>query len=362
MYRELQKDRTENLNDDNIQQSLASIKFCMEEKVKDLHLAGGISDKMLLHSVGMFTDCNNNYTRVKKNAKYFTTGNPGYSYPLLKTHKLLEEEIQETPSTNIPVRIVSAISNITTSRCTIMLESLLKPISIAYCGNEYTHDSSHYLESLIEWKQQAISTNSIDHNNIHLIAADVQSLYPSCSRDLVKRALQQALPQSTYSKEVQRLIIDAAMYCMDNVITQFDCAYYSQKVGIITGDNDSVSIANIAMRYIMLTARETLLLCEIARRFIDDIMMLYIGSLQSAEELKACMAEKFAQEGLKLTFRHAHARSDNKEVEFLDVNHVIDASDPIGFITRDFVKPTAVDRVFLNGSSYHPISAFKSIL
>ena len=103
-----------------------------------------------------------------------------------------------------------------------MLESLLKPISVAYCGNEYTRDSSHYLQSLIAWKQQATS-NAIDHNKIHLIAADVQSLYPSCSRDLVKRALQQALLQSTFSEEVQRLIIDAAMYCMEHVILQFDC-------------------------------------------------------------------------------------------------------------------------------------------
>lgn len=41
---------------------------------------------------------------------------------------------------------------------------------------------------------------------------------------------------------------------MENVITQFGNNYYSQKTGIITGDNDSVSIANIAMRYVMKTA------------------------------------------------------------------------------------------------------------
>ena len=57
-----------------------------------------------------------------------------------------------------------------------------------------------------------------------------------------------------------------------------------------------------------------------------------------------------------------HAESEIKEVEFLDVNHVIDAEDPVRFITKDFVKPTAVGRVFLNGTSYHPTSTFKSIL
>ena len=50
------------------------------------------------------------------------------------------------------------------------------------------------------------------------------------------------------------------------------------------------------------------------------------------------------------------------EVEFLDVNHVIDNTDPFGFITRNYEKPTAVHRRFLHGSSHHPPSVFKSIL
>ena len=102
--------------------------------------------------------------------------------------------------------------------------------------------------------------------------------------------------------------------------------------------------------------------CDIVRRFIDDIMMIYTGNLEAAETIKNTMAEKFAQEGLKLTFRHAHSESSIKEVEFLDVNHVIDSSDTVGFYTTDFIKPTAIERVFLHGSSYHPISTFKSIL
>ena len=62
---------------------------------------------------------------------------------------------------------------------------------------------------------------------------------------------------------------------------------------------------------------------------------------------------------MKLIFRHVHAESEQKEVEFLDVNHIIDKDDPAYFITRDFVKPTAIGRVFLNGTSYHPVSTLK---
>ena len=60
-----------------------------------------------------------------KNAEYFTLVNPGYNNPWFKTHKLKPDEVEDKPATSIPVQIVSAISGITTSWCTFMLESLL---------------------------------------------------------------------------------------------------------------------------------------------------------------------------------------------------------------------------------------------
>ena len=269
-----------------------------------------------------------------------------------------------TPSPEIPVRIVNSVSNVTTSRCTAMLEEMLKPVSIAYCADEYTRDSAHYLESLIKWKEETAANPELlsKPGQLHLIAADVQCLYPRCSRALVEKALKEALAHSTYSTNIQAIIIQLAMLCMDNVLTQYNECYYSQKTGIVTGDNDSVSLANIAMRYVMKTAHSSLDKCELTRRFIDDIILVFLGSLQTAESIKTDLKEKFARENLTLTFRHIHSESDTSELEYMDVNHIIDPSDPVGFITKDFVKPTAVDRVFLHGASYHPLSTFKSIL
>ena len=175
MTRELQKDKVQDLQTNDIDKHLQTIKNDMEEKVQKLHLAGGISDELLLHTIGLYTDENGRYCRVKKYAKYFTIGALGYSYPLFKTHKLNEQMIKETPSPHIPVRIVNAVSNITTSRCTAMLEAILKPISILYCGEEYTRDSSHYLEALISWKEKKIATQPLESQfkNLHLIAAVV---------------------------------------------------------------------------------------------------------------------------------------------------------------------------------------------
>jgi len=50
------------------------------------------------------------------------------------------------------------------------------------------------------------------------------------------------------------------------------------------------------------------------------------------------------------------------EVEYLDVNHCIPTEDDFGFATKDFIKPTAEGRRFINGKSHHPKSTFKSIL
>ena len=97
---------------------------------------------MLLHFIGMYRDSvNNNLVRVKKAA-------------------VIQEDISTVATQDIPVRLVSAISNITTSRCT----SMLKPISIDYCKTEYTRESSHYLQALIEWKQRAIWNRSEEYS------------------------------------------------------------------------------------------------------------------------------------------------------------------------------------------------------
>ena len=74
------------------------------------------------------------------------------------------------------------------------------------------------------------------------------------------------------------------------------------------------------------------------------------------------MNQKFANKGLLITYRHVHPERVIKEVELFDVNHVIEAEDPVQFITKGFVKPTAEGRVFLNGTYYHSASTFKSIL
>jgi len=70
----------------------------------------------------------------------------------------------------------------------------------------------------------------------------------------------------------------------------------------------------------------------------------------------------FSNSALELTFRQACTADQKGEVEFLDVNHCITTDDDFGFVTKDFVKPTAEGRQLINRKSHHPQSTFKSIL
>ena len=49
-------------------------------------------------------------------------------------------------------------------------------------------------------------------------------------------------------------------------------------------------------------------------------------------------------------------------MEFLDVEHQMDMKSVAGFFTRDYTKPTAMERTFLHGQSHHPPAVFKSIV
>jgi len=49
-------------------------------------------------------------------------------------------------------------------------------------------------------------------------------------------------------------------------------------------------------------------------------------------------------------------------VEFQDVSPFISIEDDFGFVTKDFEKPTAEGRQFINRNSDHPKAIFKSAL
>jgi len=96
-------------------------------------------------------------------------------------------------------------------------------------------------------------------------------------------------------------------------------------------------------------------------RFIDDIIRI-ATSKSSNENIREALTSAFANRGLELTFRQACTGDQTGEVEFPDVNHCITIDDGLDIVVKDFVKPTAEGRQFINGKAHHPQSTFKSIL
>ena len=373
MERELSKFQImKQLTVDNIVGHFASIRKSIELKVIDLHKEKVVDDNVLKHVVGMKCEVKpavgkkpeqRKYSRIPGPiAKHFVCNQPAYAYPLLKTHKLDNQLLDSVNIMEIPVRLLQSAGSITTSRVTAFIEMILNPISVKYCKykvDEFCKDSKSYLETVHHWKCNLDSTES---EELFLVAADVQSLYPSIPRKIVRDGLNHALEVcSDYSLSSRKNFTDLVMYCLENVVVQYGTKFYNQPQGIITGDNDSVSLANIALHYVLLPIADVLNKTIVFRRFIDDIIW-FSRSKELTERIQLELLNTFKNNGLNLVFRRISTAKEGESLEFLDVDHHIRSSCRGGFYTKNFVKPTAVDRVFLNGSSHHPRSVFKSII
>ena len=95
------------------------------------------------------------------------------------------------------------------------------------------------------------------------------------------------------------------------------------------------------------------------QNFSVDIIWISASEI-SNERIRQALTSAFENSGLELTFRQACTAEITGEVEFLDVNNCVTIEDGFGFVTEDFVKPTAEGRQFINGNSHHPQTTFKS--
>ena len=68
--------------------------------------------------------------------------------------------------------------------------------------------------------------------------------------------------------------------CLENVITQYRSCLYKQRGGTVTGDNHSVSLANITVHYILQLIADISEQTELFRRYIDDIVGSQIQNRQ----------------------------------------------------------------------------------
>ena len=122
-----------------------------------------------------------------------------------------------------------------------------------------------------------------------------------------------------------------------------------------------MSIANIALHHVIMPIAATIKTTKLFKRYIDDIVFLS-ETLDVTDHVKRQLKCAFEKHNLKLVFRQISTKMDGDEFEFLDVNHVIDKTEISGFYVKNYIKPTAKNRVFVNGKSHHPRSIYKSIV
>ena len=123
-----------------------------------------------------------------------------------------------------------------------------------YCQdgiNEYCRDSILYLLELDQWKSNNLDIqNKLINEDLFIVTADVIALCPNINRNTLRDALTTALNlQSQFCALGQRYFVELIMHTLESVIIQHGQNFYKQSNGIITGNNHSVSLANIAMQF-----------------------------------------------------------------------------------------------------------------
>ena len=130
------------------------------------------------------------------------------------------------------------------------------------------------MEFLDNWKTNNCHENSINRK-LFLVAADVQALYQSVRRDLVDAGVRKALTTCTnYKPVVIDTLVQLTMFSLKNIIVRNGDTFYNQIDGLVTGDNHSVSIANITLHYITLPIADLINKTVVYKRYIDDIMWI----------------------------------------------------------------------------------------
>ena len=196
------------------------------------------------------------------------------------------------------------------------------------------------------------------------MAADVIALYPNINRNSLRLEMpsqQFSNSQSKFCVLGQRYFVELIVLTLELVIILHGQNFYKQPKGVTTGDNHSVSLANIAMHFATTPAFSTLKKAVIYKRIIDDIIFIAIRE-NSAQNIIKAIENSLGKVGLQTTTKLFNTKCSDQQIEFLDVLHEHSSDSPFKFVTCNYVKKTALDRTFINGTSYHPLWVFQSIV
>ena len=286
----------------------------------------------------------------KSHNPLFKAGKPN-PFPLFKLHSLSEEDLNA--KTIPPIRLVTSMKFSATKRLSLFIDSLLNPIAQAFCGISYIKDTPDFLRKL------AANKSTLSSSGVQLFTLDVKGLYPSINPDFVPNAIEYAIDIVTdFSEARKHMIVELVKFSISNACVHYRDVWYRMIEGIPTGGSDSVVIANILVKWVIIKFKvspsATCFKSYVGLyfRFIDDLFGSWSGSYRQFKYF----IEQFNKFG-KLYGVIFDKESFGDRVNFLDVL----ISNSCGEIVTDlFVKPTDARR-YLHTKSFHPKHTFSGI-
>lgn len=253
-------------------------------------------------------------------------------YTLPKIHKTLN---------NPPGRPIVSGINGPTENLSKIVDSWLQP----YVTSLQSHikDSTHMLMILEKWNQDY----GPFPDNTRLVTIDVTALYTSIPHDDMKEAVRYFLSKQTEpDTPPSEVVVGVADHVLQNNVFSFEGKTFKQVLGTAMGTPMAPTGANLFMGMLeerLLDQSPVPVNREFWKRFIDDILMLWTGSLEELDVFINHMNSFHPT--IKFT-----ANSSVDTVPFLDIN--ITLKD--GFLRTDlYSKPTDAHS-YLHSSSSHP--------
>lgn len=347
---------------------LLETKNKIDKKVQELYKVGVIEDVELLATIGQYHK-DGEFTKTRQYSNEFSHKDRyGHIYPVFKTHK--NPDVKTYPGkvellpNKILIRMVTSCTNAITSRASALLQYVYGDKIDQACESEFCKDMPSYLTTLqsVEYKKNLdlIQQNdqADDDRQLYIVALDVCGLYPNSPRSHVLESLRKNLISFFQPNQI-KILIELTEICLSNTVVANNNRGYVVNDGILTGASNSTSLANSFLTTITRPVRtDTAML--LFMRFIDDIITHIYATKTVLEEILQRIENEFSKYDMKIECRIASFDSPQKEIEFLDVNHIFTSKNH--YITTNFVKPTALGRTFLSGESFHPVHIYKGII
>lgn len=248
--------------------------------------------------------------------------------------------------------IAGAISFITTP-IAIILDERLKPLlDQATIGDEDDQLAMNILKNANQLVSELEQRNDIDFHdqdeidNIYIVTGDVKALYPSINLDKLQHIVDDLDPSGSVGF--------LTAFAIRNGYVQYDGQIYKQKKGIAMGLNSAVTLANLYLARQIDPIIRAWKQVHFFRRYIDDIFLIWKGSLAQWDNFKSTIANTDRDILIEWT------NPSRTQIDFLDVN-IYRCPVTLKFITSVYQKPLN-KYTYISEKSCHPSHTFSGFI